>query len=175
MSPYRTPAPRPAPSLWASVRRWLFVEAPSGTAHAASQALAVVVLCAAAAAATAAIVVACTPADRAKASVVISTLGPALCASLSPLLGENGAVAGLVCADLSKALGAGLLFARAQRGDRILPTERVVGSFPSCTWISVVSVDPSRDPREGVCAEAFGGDASAADAIRSALATGHAR
>ena len=116
---------------------------------------------------------ACTPAARQEAAAVVSTLAPALCGTLAAVLGPDGSMAGLVCADVSKALGAGLLLASASAPrPTALP---VVTRAAACTPVHLTSADPGRDPREFVCAEAWGSPQAARLAILDALATGHAR
>lgn len=122
-----------------------------------------------------AVLAGCTPVARQEASAVISTVGPALCSTLSSIAGADGQIAGLVCADLSKALGAGLMFARA--GAPAGPT--LVSDTPAapaaCTQVNLITIDPTRDPREFLCAEAFGGEEEARRAFQRARRTGHAR
>ena len=115
----------------------------------------------------------CTPAARREASAAVSTLAPILCGVLAGVIGPDGATAGLVCNDLSKALSAGLAFARA--GEPSNSVARVAARSGACTPYPLTKVEPTRDPREFVCVEAFGGEGAVDAAIRNALATGHAR
>lgn len=113
--------------------------------------------------------VACTPGERATAGSLVSTLAPALCATLAALTGADGATVGLVCADVSKGLGAALTLASAST---LAPTMARVSAKPAtCTPIMLAAIVPGRDPREYVCRES-GLDENA---IRRALDVGHAR
>lgn len=113
---------------------------------------------------------ACTPAARQQAAAVVSTLAPALCATLSAVTGPDGSTVGLVCADVAKMLSMGLAVSS--------PTSsitRTAAATKTCTPLYLKSVDPGRDPTEWVCAEAFGGEQAARLKILDALAMGHAR
>jgi hypothetical protein len=116
---------------------------------------------------------ACTPAARQEASSAVSGLAPVLCSVLASVVGPDGAQAGLVCADVGKALAAGLLLARA--GEPSTSVAAVAAREHTCTPLRLVDVDPGRDPREFVCREAFGSAGAARLAVLEALATGHAR
>lgn len=115
----------------------------------------------------------CTPLARRDASAAVSTLAPVLCSVLASVVGPDGSTAGLVCADVGKALAAGLMLARANEPANGVAV--VAARSRACTPLRLADVDAGRDVREFVCVESFGGEGAARLAVLNALATGHAR